>query len=102
MKKLFLPLLALAALATASGAEDLSSPETAGPQSIRVLLHIGTSERLLDYQDVAKVIDCKADQITFETQGGLVVTHRGTFTVIQNRTSFSDHQSRGVRFYDAK
>jgi hypothetical protein len=81
---------------------DLLAPKTAGAQALRVLLHIGAGERLIDYPDVSKVLDCGDAQITFETHDGLIVTHRGAFTLIQQRSSFDAHQSRGVRFYDAK
>jgi hypothetical protein len=84
-------------------AEDLLSPKPpGGTQPIRVLLYIEGSSGTLDYPDVMKVLCSEPAKIVFETFDNCVVVHQGAYTVIQQRTSFSEHQARGVRFYDVK
>lgn len=85
---------------------DLLAPKPADLRSIRVLLYIPGSPRLIDYPDVCKVVSCDADCIVFETHDGAVITHRGGFTMIQPRNVVSERtQTRlapGPRFYEAK
>ncbi len=85
---------------------DLLAPKPADIRSIRVLLHIPGSPRLIDYPDVCKVVSCDSDCIVFETHDGTAITHRGSFTVIQPRNIVSEsvrnRLSPGPRFYETK
>lgn len=86
-------------------AADLASPKPTSNQNLRVLLHIPGSARLLDYPEVCRVHTCDKDQITFETHDGYIVTHRGSFTVIQHRNTVPSGQnplSPGPRYYEPK
>ncbi|HEX8295486.1 MAG TPA: hypothetical protein VF593_04260 [Chthoniobacteraceae bacterium] len=82
---------------------DLKSPKPEFARMLRILLHTAGSSRMIDYPDVAKVVCVDPGQITFETSDGYVVTHQGTWTVIQQRSSATEaHGSSGTRFFDAK
>jgi hypothetical protein len=85
---------------------DLLGPKPADVRSIRVLLHLPGSARLIDYPDVCKVVSCDANCIVFETHDGTAITHRGGFTVIQPRNIVSEpvraRLDPGPRFYETK
>jgi hypothetical protein len=89
-------------ISSVPAAEDLISPKAVGNQGIRVMLHINGNPRWIDYPDVYRVLCSEPLKIVFETIDGCVVVHQGTYTVIQQKAAFTEHVSRGVRFYDAK
>ena len=84
-------------------AEDLSSPKP-GAGRIRVLLHLAGSERLIDYADVYKLYNCDANAISFETNDGFIVSHRGSYTLIVQKSAASEIRAAtpGERFFDPK
>jgi hypothetical protein len=94
--------LALLLFAREAQSDDRMSPKPTGVQTARVLLHVAGSDRVIDFNDVSKVLCSEAAKIVFETHDGHVVVHQGTYTLIQQRNSFNEHQARGIRFYDAK
>ena len=101
------PLAALAVsslLLVAAFAEDLQSPRPTAARNIRVLLHLSGSDRLLDYPDVCKILSCEAASISFETVDGFLVSHRGTYTIIEQKFGSNDRGTNppGRRFYDPK
>jgi hypothetical protein len=83
---------------------DLKAPKPVNFQSMRVLLYVPGSARMLDYPDVCEILCCDQGEITFETHDGFIITHQGAFTVMQAKNSIKSvqHPKRGPRFYDAK
>ena len=97
-------LLALALLATPLLAEDLNAPKPPNVNHARVMLHLAGSERLIDYSDVFKIYTCEPQFISFETADGYVVSHHGTYTLVEskNATNLRSTVVPGRRFYDPK
>ena len=102
MKTLTLLCAAALMFPLALRSEDFISPKPANAQSVRVLLYINGSSRILDYGDVARVHCSEPAKIVFETVDGFMVVHQGAYTVVQPRPIFTEHHARGVKFYDAK
>ena len=71
---------------------------------MRVLLHLAGSDRVIDYSDVYKLHNCEANAISFETADGFIVTHRGPYTLIVQKSSAGEIRSAtpGQRFFDPK
>ena len=93
------------------------SPRADYLNPIRVLLYVPGTDLVFDYPDVCRIFCALAAEISFETQDGSVVTHRGTYTIIQTRNSVvtippqretdswrSRHRavSFGPKFYDIR
>jgi hypothetical protein len=110
-KSFILPAVWIMLAASVSG-DDLAAPKPSVGRASRVFLHIVGSPRALEYSDVIKVHVLDNDGITFETQDGFIIVHRGPFTLIGPKIElFSDsssstgrlHSSSGrVRFFEAK
>ena len=98
-------LLALALLATPAFAEDLKAPKPDSTNSARVLLHLAGSERVIDYANVYKIYTCDPQFISFETADGYVISHHGSYTLIEAKNAAATLRSSvvpGRRFYDPK
>jgi hypothetical protein len=95
-----LPLLLL----TTSFAEDLQSPRPTAARHIRILLHLAGSDRLIDYPDVDKILSSDPASISFETVDGFIVSHRGTYTIIEQKYGAGSRAQNpaGRRFFDPK
>jgi hypothetical protein len=97
-------LLALTLLATTAFADDLTALKPEQPNCARVLLHLASGERLIDYPNVVKIYTCEPQFISFETIDGYVISHRGTYTLLEqkNGTSVRSNVVPGQRFFDPK
>ncbi|MDQ3624228.1 MAG: hypothetical protein M3463_17360 [Verrucomicrobiota bacterium] len=92
------------ALPWPAAAEDLKSPKPDGGRTIRVLLHLSGSERLIDYSDVYRLHSNDSKMISFETSDGFLITHHGSYTLIleKNAAGSSRAVPPGQRFFDPK
>lgn len=109
MKTQLCGLLSCILLSTLALAEDLKAPKPDTTRSIRVLLHLPGSSRLIDYPDVYKVHACEPTYISFETSDGFLISHRGTYTLVEPRAnvisrggSLPGNTDPGQRFFDPK
>ena len=109
MKLLARSISACALLSISAFAQEpaIPSPRADYLNPIRILLYVPGTDLLFDYPDVCRVLCSAAAQISFETRDGTVVTHQGTYTIIQARNAIAEAPRRhlpslGPRFYDIK
>ena len=105
MKSRLLALSLLGLIAAPAFAEDLKAPKPEQANCARVLLHLAGSDRLIDYRDVYKIYTCDPQFISFETADGYVVSHHGSYTLIEAKNGSATLRSSvvpGRRFYDPK
>jgi hypothetical protein len=109
MKTQLCTLLTCAVFTAFATAEDLKAPKPDTNRSIRVLLHLPGSDRVIDYPDVYKIHACEPTHIYFETNDGFLVSHRGSYTLIEPRVNaisrgapVPSNTAPGQRFFDPK